>query len=152
MRGFLKSVTPQNIGLLWRQGAVFQASWHSKRNRIMIFFLSSDTRGPSIDCLFCCLLSSDETTLLTQSHQKMCPSQSELSIDGIYTVIVLQFCVSPEWHRSPSLSGGREQAGFYLEFTGTGKFHYLAKGTCILSLIRLLFIATTKLLLLELTE
>lgn len=43
---------PLNMGLLWKQGAVFQASCHDKSNRIMIFFLSSDIRGPSIDCLF----------------------------------------------------------------------------------------------------
>lgn len=50
-RGLLICNT-QNKGLLWKQGAVFQASCDNKSNRIMIFFLSSDIRGPSIDCLF----------------------------------------------------------------------------------------------------
>lgn len=93
----------------------------------MIFFLSSDTRGPSIDCLFFCLLSSDETTLLTQWQENV-----PFPVWDLYRCHLHGHCFTDLFHQTSTEAlpwvEGESKQWFYLEFAGTGKFHYLAKG------------------------
>lgn len=117
LRGFLTHKRP-NTGLVWKQGAVFQALCREKRNRVMILFPRPDIGAQILIACVSCLLSSDETTLLTQSHNKMCPFQYEISVNVIHTALpcFLILCVFIQAVQKPVSELARKQATFRLFF------------------------------------
>lgn len=106
----------------------------------MIFFLTSDIRGPSIDCLF--LLPpvlwgnyTFETVMSQRALSDVSSPQMPVTQSGCFDSV----CFHPSSTDAPSVSGERAwHVCVYLEFTGTNKFRYFAKGSYFLK-IGLLF-------------